>query len=317
MSKLYLSHITSFSYSNFVVESSNQIILYPYNDANQQVISHSLKITGNPNIYTNFDWYGNKVGFFNYLLPHKNLSIESEAEILVKKVELPKNELNIKESWNQINKLKSENIDFFEFTHCADNANKKAKKALKKMDLKNLSPFELVLKLNKYVYENFKYKKGITKVDTSVDKVWELGLGVCQDFTNVLLQLCRLSNIPSRYVSGYVCSSERIRGDGATHSWVEVYIPNHGWVGIDPTNNCICQDLHVKIGIGRNYNDCAPVKGVYKGNEEQKMDVKVNLSTKKLIVKQTKSVWNEKTIEKEDVNSYQKNLEMIQQQQQQ
>ena len=64
MSKLYLSHITSFSYSNFVVESSNQIILYPYNDANQQVISHSLKITGNPNIYTNFDWYGNKVGFF-------------------------------------------------------------------------------------------------------------------------------------------------------------------------------------------------------------------------------------------------------------
>ena len=129
MSKLYLSHITSFSYSNFVVESSNQIILYPYNDTNQQVISHSLKITGNPNIYTNFDWYGNKVGFFNYLLPHKNLSIESEAEILVKKVELPKNELNIKESWNQINKLKSESIDFFEFTHCADNVNKKAKKA--------------------------------------------------------------------------------------------------------------------------------------------------------------------------------------------
>ena len=47
------------------------------------------------------------------------------------------------------------------------------------------------------------------------------------------------------------------------------------------------------------------------------MDVKVNLSTKKLIVKQTESVWDEKTIEKEDVNSYQKNLEMIQQQQQQ
>ena len=57
-----------------------------------------------------------KSAFFNYLLPHKNLSIESEAEILVKKVELPKNELNIKESWNQINKLKSESIDFFEFT---------------------------------------------------------------------------------------------------------------------------------------------------------------------------------------------------------
>ena len=56
---------------------------------------------------------------------------------------------------------------------------------------------------------------------------------------------------------------------------------------------------------------------LYEGNEEQKMDVKVNLSTKKLIVKQTNSVWDEKTIEKEDVNSYQKNLEMIQQQQQQ
>jgi hypothetical protein len=61
-------------------------------------------------------------------------------------------------------------------------------------------------------------------------------------------------------------------------------------LGLDPTNNCIADQFHIHLTVGRNYNDCAPVKGVFKGNETHQSSTQ---------------------------NSYRRNLEMIQQQQQQ
>ena len=315
MARLFLKHITSFSYSNYVVESYNQIMLYPYNDFKQQVINHSINVTGNPTIHTSYDCYNNKVGFFNFSPPHNQMTIESQAEISVNKIELPTDKMKIADQWSEIEKLKSDTIDFFQFTSQVYSSETKALECLKKIHQEPLTPFNLLMRLNEFVFNKFNYKKGVTNVDTSVEKVWKLGSGVCQDFTNILIQLCRLSNIPARYVSGYVCSSERIRGDGATHSWVEAYIPGYGWIGVDPTNNCICHDLHVKVGVGRNYSDCAPVKGIYKGDEEQKMEVKVVLSKKKLKLREPFQLLNEDINKKNNINSYQKNMEMIQQQQ--
>ena len=76
---------------------------------------------------------------------------------------------------------------------------------------------------------------------------------------------------------------------------------------------------HIKLSVGRDYNDCSPVKGVYKGNETQTMDVIVDLDTKR-IATNSYDYHGENMMKKEkdnyDVNSFQKNLQMIQQQQQ-
>jgi hypothetical protein len=91
-------------------------------------------------------------------------------------------------------------------------------------------------------------------------------------------------------------------------------------LGIDPTNNCIANQFHIRLAVGRNYNDCAPVKGVFKGNETQLMDVKVHLDTKRKTENLEMYNLNSVSIEtdqKSTQNSYRRNLEMIQQQQQQ
>ena len=191
-------------------------------------------------------------------------------------------------------------------------------KLVKTIKSENASPLNVSQNLCEHINKNYKYKKGVTNVFTKTDEVWESKAGVCQDFTNVLIELCRIAQIPCRYVSGYVFATGRFRGTSATHAWVEVFIPNYGWIGLDPTNNCIADIYHIKLAVGRNYNDCSPVKGVYKGNETQLMDVKVELDTNP-IRSDLNYFEEESAIEKEksanNINSYQKNLQMIQQQQ--
>jgi len=144
---------------------------------------------------------------------------------------------------------------------------------------KSVSVFTALQQLNSYVYQNFKYIKGITSVTTTLDEIWNLKAGVCQDFAHMLLSMLRLLGIPSRYVSGYVCPHDHnLRGEGATHAWVEAYVPFYGWLGLDPTNNCIVSDLHVRLAIGRNFSDCSPVKGTYKGTTKQTLEVGVSVS---------------------------------------
>ena len=64
-----------------------------------------------------------------------------------------------------------------------------------------------------------------------------------------------------------------MRGEGATHTWVEAYIPHYGWAGIDPTNNVWVTNTHVKLAVGNNFSDCTPVKGTFKGLARQKLSV--------------------------------------------
>ena len=68
-----------------------------------------------------------------------------------------------------------------------------------------------------------------------------------------------------------------MRGEGATHAWVEAYIPHFGWAGIDPTNNVWVTNTHVKLAVGRNFENCSPVKGTFKGPARQSLSVYVSV----------------------------------------
>lgn len=68
-----------------------------------------------------------------------------------------------------------------------------------------------------------------------------------------------------------------MRGEGATHAWIEAFIPHYGWVGIDPTNNVWATNNHVKLAVGRDFNDCTPAKGTFKGPARQSLSVYVSV----------------------------------------
>jgi transglutaminase-like putative cysteine protease len=136
----------------------------------------------------------------------------------------------------------------------------------------------IVEKCGDYVFNHFKYIKGITTIETTVEEILEHRSGVCQDFAHVMLEMLRSLGIPSRYVSGYICPNKNgMRGEGATHAWIEAWIPGNGWVGNDPTNNVWVTNHHVKLAVGRNFNDCSPIKGTFKGPARQSLSVYVSV----------------------------------------
>lgn len=134
----------------------------------------------------------------------------------------------------------------------------------------HVSPYEKALAYMKELYGSFQYVQGITGIHTTAEQAMALGKGVCQDYSHILLSLCRMENIPSRYVVGM------LMGEGLSHAWVEI-CDGGRWIALDPTNDLIVDDQHIRISTGRDYKDCTINQGIFVGQTSQVQTIKVSV----------------------------------------
>jgi transglutaminase-like putative cysteine protease len=251
--------------------------LFPHHFDNQDVLQYQLLITHSPIVEISRDYYGNRVGNFNNLEAHEEMTIESRMLVRVNhSLKIPEiDSTTVKDlASEKANSILLQRLSYPETI----NKQKEINLILKKINHPEKSIIAIAQECNDYIFKNFTYTKGITNIETTVDEILEIRKGVCQDFAHVLLQLLRTAGIPARYVSGYICPNESgLRGEGATHAWVEIYTPTQGWLGLDPTNNIWTMDNHVKLSVGRNFSDCTPVKGTFKGFARQTLSVCVSI----------------------------------------
>jgi transglutaminase-like putative cysteine protease len=140
---------------------------------------------------------------------------------------------------------------------------------------------DVLLDMNQTIHRDYEYKQGSTTVNTTPFDVYSDRLGVCQDFTNLFICLARLLGIPARYVCGYLYTGpkheNRAMGE-ATHAWAQVYLPEAGWRGFDPTNGVLTQTDHVRVAVGRNYVDATPTSGtIFVGGGAETLEVTVTV----------------------------------------
>lgn len=120
------------------------------------------------------------------------------------------------------------------------------------------------------IYRHFAYKPLATSVNTRAPEALAQRQGVCQDFAHVMIGAMRSIGLAARYVSGYLLTrpppgQPRLIGADASHAWVSVWCPVHGWVALDPTNAVPAGTDHVTLAWGRDYADVAPLRGVIRG----------------------------------------------------
>jgi transglutaminase-like putative cysteine protease len=272
-----IHHITKYEYDRNVKESINEIKIFPYSCNEQETLQHDLIITNQPDMHIYHDYWGNKTGIFNLLSAHRELVIESK--LVMRTIAPPQTGIKSPSGWRELNSGVKGTLRLIELaTAKAINSQDQIEEIAHQIFNVKKDVAETVEQCNEYIYKNFEYIKGITNIETTVDEILEKRAGVCQDFAHVLLQLLRSLKIPSRYVSGYICPNKNgMRGEGATHAWVEVWLPYQGWIGIDPTNNVWVTNSHIKLAVGRNFSDCTPIKGAFKGPAREKLSVYVSI----------------------------------------
>ncbi|MDR1747328.1 MAG: transglutaminase family protein [Tannerella sp.] len=132
----------------------------------------------------------------------------------------------------------------------------------------DMSVTDKVSMLSDAVYKNIDYAPAATTVHTTASEALAIGRGVCQDYSHILIALCRASGIASRYVAGFY------EGEKYTHAWVEYY-EKDGWKAIDPTNNRAVECGYVKLSHGRDYEDCSVERGVFTGIVQQHLEIQL------------------------------------------
>jgi transglutaminase-like putative cysteine protease len=134
------------------------------------------------------------------------------------------------------------------------------------------------------IYREFAYDGKATEADTPPEQAFRQRRGVCQDFAHVMIVAARAHGVPAAYVSGYLRTlpppgKPRLVGADATHAWAALGCGEElGWVGFDPTNDCLARTDHIFTAMGRDYADVAPIDGVFHGGAGQKMKVSVDVA---------------------------------------
>ena len=143
---------------------------------------------------------------------------------------------------------------------------------------------EVLRDLTSRIYNDFTYRSGSTTVSTQVSQVLAAREGVCQDFARLAIACLRANGLAASYVSGYLATDpppgkERMVGIDATHAWASVWTPQNQWLGLDPTNDQMVDERYIIVGLGRDYADVPPLRGIiYTDSESSTIEVAVDVA---------------------------------------
>lgn len=277
---LSIKHQTELNYSDFIKESVIELRMAPRQETAQHRLSFELAIGPSAKVQSYFDWLGNSVHAFSVTPMHRQIQIIATS-IVETAVNTPN--LNaVPDLWEKDAVQDWTHYDYLQFGGPVVDTSilrELAEAIVRSTAAKGQSIrlVDLARTMLAKISEFFVYEKGVTTSVSPITEILAHRKGVCQDFAHLTLGLSRALNIPARYVSGYIHSEQNaeLRGSAQTHAWVEIWIPSVGWVGLDPTNNCVASENFVKVAVGRNFTDVPPNRGVYRGAGSEKIEVSV------------------------------------------
>lgn len=131
--------------------------------------------------------------------------------------------------------------------------------------------------LSATILDRVAYRAGVTDVGTTAAEALAAGAGVCQDHAHILAAAARLRGWPARYVSGYLWPGADAREEPASHAWAELWLDGEGWIGFDPANARQPNEHYIRLAVGLDYAEAAPIRGVRRGPGDETLDVRVQV----------------------------------------
>ena len=264
MKKLKVTHKTKYLFEAGLLSGLQQIKKTPYSDACQTVLNWSLLLTGAKEEFTFTDSFNNKVNLIRIEPGTKDLVIECEGHV------------EVTDKFGVLG-YEASNIPMWLWTEHTDMTKPGSgiRKFAKGLSFKDdINSFHKLMEL---INRSLDFQKNTTDVKTTAESAFKKGSGVCQDFTNIFIACCRLHRLPARYVSGFLLLENK-QIQEAMHAWVEVFVEDLGWVGFDAANLISPDDRYIRVAIGRDFSDAAPIKGVTLGVQHECLSVSIMIS---------------------------------------
>ncbi|WP_087508534.1 transglutaminase family protein [Cellulomonas iranensis] len=276
-----LVHRTTYEYPQPVTDSYGRTTMTPRDLPDQRVLSTSLTIDPAPaDTGEHVDWFGSTTTYFGVTTPHTRLVVTSRSTLEVSRTVPPRDALP-EVGWRAVARavtagdlgalrtdaagLVAVREAVLPSTHVTfvDEVRDWAAPSF----AQDRPLADVVVDLVHRIRTELTYRSGSTTVHTTQAQLLAQGAGVCQDFAHLMIAALRLHGLPARYASGYIETRPRpgrpkLRGADASHAWVSVWLPGHGWLDADPTNDQLVDDRYVVLGWGRDYHDVPPLRGV-------------------------------------------------------
>jgi transglutaminase-like putative cysteine protease len=286
--KLQIVHRTTYSYGEPVTTSHHEARLSPRDSEVQRTLSHELEISPPPETRRrHFDYFGNRTVHFSLCEPHRELEVSATTSVELQPVRLPLTEQS--PAWEVVrDRLRSDRRrDVLEaYAMCFGSPHVALVAGLYDYAAVSLAPGRPVLsavaELVARIHTDFTYDSRATDVSTQLGEVLRMRRGVCQDFAHVAIGCLRSHGLAARYVSGYLLTRPppgvpRRVGADASHAWFSTFVPEHGWIDFDPTNDLMPSGEHVSVALGRDFSDVTPIRGVILGGGHHALRVSVDV----------------------------------------
>ena len=249
--RVVVRHATRYQYDRPIQRSQHRIHLPAMHDWKQNVRSFRLQITPEAPLIEYEDVFGNWTARFEIDQPYSELTLVAESEIELLDVDpfafagqpirppfplswMPWEQKMLVPYLTPIELPETQLTELYDY-------------AMSFVERNQRDLMETLFNINLTLFREFKYLPGATTVETTPFEVMTHKRGVCQDFANLFICLARLLGIPARYVCGYVYTgNEQSPVGDASHAWLQLYIPNIGWKGFDPTNGKLPTTDHVR-----------------------------------------------------------------------
>ena len=132
------------------------------------------------------------------------------------------------------------------------------------------------------IHRVIKYNRREVAGVQSPQETLRLSSGSCRDMAVLMMETSRALGYPARFVSGYMESGNSEVGRGSTHAWAEIYLPDHGWTGFDPSIGKRVGPGHIAVGVSHHPRGVMPVSGGFIGLSGISTSLTVGITTERL-----------------------------------
>jgi transglutaminase-like putative cysteine protease len=287
--KYQIAHRTSYRYNAPVSRCRNEAHLRPRDTDHQQCLANELVVDPTPASWSErADYFGNSVVSFAVDGPFDQLTVTSISSVSVSEQD-PMTPAS--PDWQDardslFDDLSPQMLEAREF--CFESPLVPTSAAVRAYAEPTFgagrSLVEVIAEVTERIFSDFAYDPGFTTVTTPLEEVLYYRRGVCQDFAHLAIGCFRSMGLAARYVSGYLETTapegeQRLIGADASHAWPSVYVPEWGWLDVDPTNDKLVGTSYVTTAWGRDYSDVTPLKGiVFGGGDSHLLDVSVDVT---------------------------------------